>query len=113
MNINRNIMDTINNIENIYRIDINIEKYKFLKQETIENIKANKIIIKKSKQIKAFQIYIYKKDCFAFNNGKCRALKRISCPGCSFYKNNITWEKIEKDINNYSNNYEAGKGYGK
>lgn len=39
-------------------------------------------------------------ECFAFNkrSRECRALKEMNCEGCAFYRTDLNWDDIEKDI---------------
>lgn len=46
---------------------------------------------------------ITKKDCFAYNNNKCSALRCLYCENgeCRFYRNDITKEQIEQEVASY------------
>lgn len=43
-----------------------------------------------------------RKDCYARLNYDCYALKEQNCKKCHFYRNDITREKIEAEIEKYS-----------
>lgn len=50
-----------------------------------------------------------KTDCFAYKqkNGHvgCKALNKIDCQNCKFYRNNISDTDIERDVRHYANTY--------
>lgn len=50
-----------------------------------------------------------KVDCFAYREkGKytgCKALKKLNCETCKFYRNDINSAEIEQDIVNYTITY--------
>lgn len=47
------------------------------------------------------------KDCFAYKersgHSGCKALNKIDCENCKFYRNDINEAEIEHDIRNYVN----------
>lgn len=102
MSLDKSIINALQLSDNIYRIDITVNNYKKLKESTIQYLKDRNIKVVTSNRTDRYKIYIYKKDCFAFNDEKCEALTEINCTFCKFYRNDITLKQIEDDIIAYS-----------
>lgn len=93
---------SLNLMNNITKIYINTDKYKQIKEDTLDLIKSRNIKIYTTNKVKDYKVVIEQNDCFAYKNGKCLALVEMECKGCKFYKNNITQDKIEETIKKYN-----------
>lgn len=103
MSLEKRIIQAINMLNNIHHIDINKRQYKKINPSTLNAIKQKNIKINLRNNIERYKIYIHRKDCFAYKNENCTALKNIDCNFCKFYRNDITLKQIEEDIEKYCN----------
>lgn len=102
MEINKRILSIFNYVSKPIQIEMNKASYNRLTIDTLNLLKDKNITIFINNNIKSMQIVKYKMDCFAYKRRNCRALSKINCEHCNFYRNDITWEQIEKDITTYS-----------
>lgn len=103
MEINKRILSILNYASKPMHIEMNKASYNKLTIDTLNLLKEKDIKIFINNDIKSMKVSKYKLDCFAYKNEICRALATpIDCDNCKFYRNDITWNKIQKDITSYS-----------
>lgn len=102
MEINKRILSVLNYLTGPIQIEMNKASFNRLKIDTLKMLEKREIKIIINNNIMSMRIIKNKLDCFAYKNKNCRALTTIDCEHCKFYRNDITWEQIEKDIIFYS-----------
>lgn len=101
MEINKRILSVLNYLSGPIQIEMNKASFNRLKIDTLNRLKNRNIKIFINNNITSMKVTKYKLDCFAYKNKNCLALNKIDCERCNFYRNDITWDEVEKSITSY------------
>lgn len=102
MEINKRIASILNYLTGPIQIEMNKISFNKLSIDTLTTLEQKKVKIIINNNIKSMKVIKDKTDCFAYKNKSCRALIKLDCIHCNFYRNDITWQQIENDVISYS-----------